>query len=380
MIAVGLMSGTSLDGIDAALLRLQPTHTAYQIELLRFQTFAFDDDLLERLLAALPPNPGSVGEVAALHGALGAAFARAARAIAGDVPVDYVASHGQTMFHDGAGRSSLQIGAPFAIRSALEASGCFDFRSADIAEGGQGAPLVPYVDALLLHDANEDRVALNLGGIANLTALPRRGEPIAFDSGPGNMPLDAFVRSRTGDPRAFDRDGRLSGAGRCDAVALDEMLKDPYFAMRPPKSTGRERFGDGFLRGHAATLAQLSLEDGAATLAALAVESAARAIREVGFSHARILVAGGGAHNPTMMGGLAQRLPDARVEASDAMGLPVDAKEALAFAVLGYETLRARAANVPSITGARRAVPLGAIAPWRLEELLAKVREECRLS
>ncbi|HVN69270.1 MAG TPA: anhydro-N-acetylmuramic acid kinase [Candidatus Binatia bacterium] len=380
MRAVGVMSGTSLDGVDAALVEIAPRASGYAIELLRFETRPFDDDLRDDLAAALPPNAGSVAAVARLHRRLGLAFADSARGVAGGEALGYVASHGQTLWHDGAAHVTLQAGDPFAIREALDATVCYDFRSADCAAGGEGAPLVAYVDALLLGSEAEDRVALNLGGIANVSLL-RRGaaasETIAFDTGPGNMLLDAFVRERTGGERGFDRDGALAAGGRVNAALLSAMLSDPYFASAPPKTTGRERFGAQFLALHRDALAALSLEDGAATLTELTAASAAQAIAGAGFSGALVVASGGGARNRSLLARIGARLGGARVETSDAMGIAADAKEAIAFAVLGYETLRERIANVPAATGASRGVVLGAIAPRRLRDLLAKVAGEC---
>jgi len=382
MIAVGLMSGTSLDGIDAALVRLVPRGESYEVDLLDFQTTKFEESDLHALRNVLPPNSGSTRAVAELHRALGEAFARAGLRVAGETRVDFVASHGQTIYHDGNAQTTLQIGDPFIIREAMQKTVCYDFRSADCAAGGQGAPLVPYVDALLLASDSEDRVAVNIGGIANLTVIPRKSaspDVVAFDTGPGNMLIDAFVHSRTKGDAPFDRDGKLGLAGSVDAGALDAMLANPYFALAPPKSTGRERFGAQFLRKHADRLDPLSLEDGVATLTALSAAALADAIKSAAPPRARVLVSGGGAENPAILRELRQRLPEHRVERSESMNLPADSKEAVAFAILGYETLRERAANVARVTGARRAVVLGAIAPHELSDLMEQVRLECRV-
>lgn len=377
MIAVGLMSGTSLDGIDAALVRIEPTAASYAIELLDFQTQPFDSGLSRRLRDALPPSSGSVALAAQLHRDLGNAFAAAAQSVVGGYSIDYAASHGQTVWHDGPHHVSLQIGDPFAIREALSATVCFDFRSADLAAGGCGAPLVPYVDALLLGSTHEDRIAVNLGGIANITVIPRQGDVIAFDSGPANMLIDAFVSERTMNRSAYDDAGALALAGKVHAGLLSSMLRDPYFSEPAPKSTGRERFGKQFLDERAADFQGLSLEDGAATLAELTAASVADAVRQNARAGARIFVSGGGARNGAIMRALRERLRDFSVEKTSRMNVDPDAKEAIAFAVLGYETLRERASNVPGVTGASRAVPLGAIAPFNLHSLLSKVDAEC---
>jgi anhydro-N-acetylmuramic acid kinase len=383
MIAVGLMSGTSLDGIDAALVRVAPRDAGYTVELLNFVTVPFEDALDREMRAALPPHTATAPAIADLHRRLGAAFARAARGAAGALSVDYVASHGQTLYYDGAAHATMQIGDPFVIREALRATVCYDFRSADCVLGGTGAPLVPYVDVLLLADPKEERVALNIGGIANVTSLPRGATPndvMALDTGPGVMLIDAFVQMRTAQAQRFDAEGALASAGTVNEAALARMLADPYFSQSAPKATGRERFGAHFLSEHREALEGLSTEDGCATLTELTAASVADAITALGMAGARVLCSGGGARNLALLRRIAARLPAARVEPSEAVGLNGDAKEAIAFAVLGYETLRERAANVPRVTGASRAVPLGAIAPFALHRLIAEVETECRSS
>lgn len=380
MIAVGLMSGTSLDGIDAALVRIRPSGERYRIDLFNFRTEPFEPELRALLLQALPPSVATAAQIAALNKKLGEAFARAALEAAGDLPLDYVATHGMTVFHDGGSAQTLQIGDPYVLRDRTQATVCFDFRGADCAAGGQGAPLVPYADALLLADAHEDRVAVNVGGIANLTVL-RKGaearEAVAFDSGPGNMLIDAFVRARTGGAEQYDKDGAYASRGRADRGVLDAMLADPYFAMPAPKSTGRERFGDQFLAAHR-QLDSLGIEDGCATLTELTAATLTQAIASAAARGTRVIVSGGGAHNVFLMDRLAQLLPASAVEPSSALGVNPDAKEAIAFAVLGYELLRERPANLPNVTGAAHPTVLGAIAPHELLSLLSKVQSECR--
>jgi len=377
MIAVGLMSGTSFDGIDAALVRIVPAGERYDVALERFATVPYSGELQRAIARAVAPHAATAPQLAALHVALGEAFGDAARAIAGDRRIDYVASHGQTIFHDGASHLSWQLGDAFALRERAGATVIYDFRAADCAAGGQGAPLVPYVDALLF-GADEPRVALNLGGIANLTWIPpgaHPGDVVAFDTGPANMLLDLFIAQRTNGALRYDPEGRHARRGSVDRALLHEMLEDPYFALDPPKSTGRERFGPGFLSQHG-RIERLSIEDGAATLAALSVESIARAVRRLAPRGTLVIVSGGGARNPALVEGLRRALPDHMLVTSDACGIDPDAKEAVAFAVLGYETLRGRPAGLPRVTGARRPAILGAIAPYRLQELLARVEEE----
>ena len=377
MIAVGLMSGTSLDGIDAVRIALHPRPRGYDIETLAFLTLPFDPALRARILAAYPPAPLDALALSALHADVGAAFAAAALA-AGARDAEYVASHGLTLAHDGDAQHTLQIGDPFRIREATERTVLYDFRSADTAAGGSGAPLVPYVDALLLAHATEERVALNLGGIANLTVLRPGASPaeaIAFDCGPANLPIDTYVEARTAGKVRFDRAGAFAREGAADEALLAEWLGDPYFARRPPKSTGRERFGAPFIARYRAALDALPFANAVRTLTELTIRSVAAAIRSAAPAAARTIVSGGGAHNLAVLDGLRALLPGA-IETSAAYGIDPDAKEAIAFALLGYETLRERPAGLPHVTGARGALVLGAIAPANLAALIARVRAE----
>ncbi len=372
------MSGTSLDGVDAALVDLIPRGDGYAVKLQRFVTQPFDPRLRERLEAALPPERGSTAAVAQLHADLAAAFAATAMATLEGERVDFAATHGLTLYHDGPRSITLQIGRPYELRDALQASVVWDFRSADCALEGSGAPLVPFVDALLFASSEEDRIAVNIGGICNLTILrhnAKASDAVAFDVGAGTMLLDAFVHERTGE--AMDFDGRLTAKGTVDEQLLEVLLSDPYFALEPPKSTGREHFGRQILDTHRQTLSGFSAEDGCATLAAFTVHPLAKAIRRYGASGSRVILGGGGSRNPAIVQMLRSTLGDAaRVELSDDFGLSADAKEAVAFAILGYETLRGRPANIPRVTGARAPAVLGSIVPYELPALLAKVARE----
>jgi anhydro-N-acetylmuramic acid kinase len=377
MIAVGLISGTSLDGIDAVRVALHPRGRGYRVETISFCTLPFDGALRARVLAAYPPARLDAVAISALHAEVGAAFAQAALA-AGAADAGYVASHGLTLAHDGDAHHTLQIGDPFRIREATGRTVIYDFRSADTAAGGHGAPLVPYVDALLLGDAGETRVALNLGGIANLTVLAPGAAPedvFAFDCGPANLPIDTYVELRTGGEVRFDRGGAFARAGVASEALLAAWLADPYFARQPPKTTGREQFGAPFIALHRAALDAMPVADAVRTLTELTIRSVAGAIRLHAPGAARTIVSGGGAHNVAIVEGLRALLPGA-VEPSSVYGIDPDAKEAIAFALLGYETLRERPAGLPHVTGARAARVLGAIAPSDLAALIARVHAE----
>ena len=373
---IGLMSGTSADGVDAACCRLaHPDGGSLAWDVAGTAVLPYPSGISAALKA---PERLTTPDIARLHVQVGAVFAEAAReaAAAAGVPltrVTLIGSHGQTVWHDPKGALcgapvSLQIGEAAVI---AEATGCVvwsDYRPADVAAGGEGAPLVPYVDWLLFTDPERWRVCLNLGGIANVTVLPPRAteqDVVAFDTGPGNMVLDWLAETLLG--KASDEGGRIAGAGRPDTARLERGLSDPYFARPAPKSTGREAFGAEWGTRHFAPLEGLDDEGIAerlATAAALTVESVARAL-EGGAggtslpADAEVLVSGGGRHNRTLMSGLADRLSPREVRPVDEHGLDGDFKEAIAFAILAYESALGRSVNLPTATGARHRVRCG---------------------
>ncbi len=375
MIVAGVLSGTSLDGIDVAVVDIGPAH----LKVLAFATRRFAPELRARILAAYPPATLDALAFSALHADVGTAFGAALRDVANDFPVALAGSHGLTLAHDGAARRTLQIGDPFRIREQIGATVAFDFRAADCASGGHGAPLVPYLDHRLFADPYADRVALNLGGIANLCVL-RAGagldSAVAFDSGPANLPIDTYVALRgLGDGRC-DPGGALALSGTVDRALLARWLADPYFAAPPPKSAGREAFGAPFIAAHRTELDALSAADAVATLTALCVQTVAGAVRRFAPATATLVVSGGGVHNAALLTGLRAALLGMEVATSAAFGLDPDAKEAVLFALLAYELVRGRPTNVPKVTGARGPRLLGALAPDGLAELAAAIRRE----
>ena len=372
MLIAGVLSGTSLDGIDVALCEVSAHGEGVRARCEAFATVPFADALRARILAAYPPAPAGALELSALHAAIGEAFGDAVRTLAGAAPLDAVASHGVTVAHDGAAHHTLQLGDAFRIRERVGASVVYDFRSADTAAGGTGAPLVPFVDALLFADY-APCVALNLGGIANLTVLP--GE-IAFDSGPANLPIDTYLTLRSGGDVRFDRGGELAAAGIVNDLLLGRMLDDPYFGRTAPKTTGREEFGAPFVARWRAELDALMLADAVATLTALTVRTVVEAVRAAAPDATTLIVSGGGARNAALVEGMRSLLRGVRVAISDEFGVDADAKEAIAFAVLGYTALRGRTAGMPRVTGASGPRVLGAIAPHDLVALLERVRRE----
>jgi anhydro-N-acetylmuramic acid kinase len=365
----GAISGTSLDGIDVAICNVVAHDGRIAASCDRFATIPFDDGLRDQILAAYPPARINALDVSALHAAVGEAFGNAIRTVAAGARLDAVASHGLTLAHDGDAHHTLQIGDPFRIRERVRATVVYDFRSADTAAGGTGAPLVPFVDAILFA-AYAPCVALNLGGIANMTVLP---QCIAFDSGPSNLLIDSYVALRSDGEQRYDRDGKLARRGSPNVALLSRMLDDPYFTALLPKTTGRERYGAAWVEQHRADLDRLTFEDAVATLTALTVRTVADALRSAASDAIRLIISGGGARNPALVDGLRSSLPGVEVTISDELGVNADAKEAIAFAVLGYCALTNRPAGVPSVTGASGPRVLGAIAPFELASLLDRM-------
>lgn len=358
---VGLISGTSADGIDTALVELEGAGEATRARLVDFRTRPFDAALRARVLAL---GEARADELLRVHYRLGEEFARAAldvmeSARQAGMAVHLIGSHGQTARHhprvaEPDGRAAtLQLGEPAVIAERTGLPVVADFRPRDVAAGGEGAPLVPLVDWLLFRRAGATRACLNLGGIANVTVVTDRLETVrAFDLGPANMPLDLVVHAWTGGSETFDRDGTRAAAGRVDAALVAELLRHPFLAVPPPKSTGREAFGDVFvqplLRRYAGREADLL-----ASLTRFVAESVAAGVRRwVGEPIAELLVSGGGARNRTLMAALGAVLAPIPVRSLEAVGLDPDAKEAVAFAVLANETLFGHPGNVPGATGA----------------------------
>jgi anhydro-N-acetylmuramic acid kinase len=285
--------------------------------------------------------------------------------------VELVGCHGQTIFHEGAPvnvlgtkvASTLQIGEASVIAERLGISVVSDFRPRDIAAGGRGAPLVPFVDYLMFRHPRRGRVALNIGGIANITAIPPAAKPeqvVAFDTGPGNMAIDALAFLHTEGTQRYDRDGRIARTGRVDRDLLQELLAAPYYGQKPPKTAGREQYGMEFVERLLTT--GRPLPDLIATATALTATSVATAIARFVRPRMRVdelIVSGGGARNPVIMGALSALMPEIAIATSTDFGVNSDAKEAIAFAVLARETWRRRPSNLPSATGARRPVVLG---------------------
>ncbi|WP_285665233.1 anhydro-N-acetylmuramic acid kinase [Actinorhabdospora filicis] len=366
---IGIMSGTSHDAIDVAAAEFTHTDGELRLRPLGDLSVEHDPDLREALVAALPPARTSFAEVCALDTRLGRAFADAAAkglAVLCDGEADLVVSHGQTVYHwvaDGHAHGTLQIGQPAWIAAATGLPVVADLRSADIAAGGQGAPLVPVLDAGLLRPG---QAALNIGGIANITAIGDAGDVTAYDLGPGNALIDAAAREHFGLP--FDDGGLLASAGSVDAALLLRLIDEPYYRMPPPKSTGKELFHGGYVANPGLSGADLIATLTELTARVITTEAVWLGVREV-------YASGGGVRNPVLMGRV-RDLAEGRFELreTDELGVPADAKEAYAFALLGWLTWHGLPGALPSVTGASRAAVLGSItpgtAPLRLPEPL----------
>ncbi len=379
LLVAGVMSGTSVDGIDVALVRLSGGGYSLSLDMVGSREIGFPAGLRDEILA-VSRDAVPAARISQLDFLLGRVFGEAvidACAHCGVRPhdLDLVGSHGQTIHHQAEPaplcglpvRSTLQIGSAAALARAVGAPVVSDFRSADVAAAGHGAPLVPFFDYVFLRDPEVNRVALNIGGIANLTAIPAGAGPesvLAFDTGPGNMVVDQLVESFTRGAERFDRDGRRAARATPDGEILKELLDDPYYEQPPPKSTGRERYGAEFVRN----LLDRPLEPdiAVATAAELTARTILRAIERFVLPRMpvdELVVAGGGWKNPSIMGPIRRGLPRTRVRSTDDFGVSSDAKEAAAFAVLAYETFHGRPSNIPSATGAQGRVVLGSVTP-----------------
>jgi anhydro-N-acetylmuramic acid kinase len=380
---VGLISGTSVDGIDAAVVRIRDLEDGLGLELVGYRETPFDETLRHRIHALFRLETSRVDELCEVNVLIGEAFAEAAAATLREVgtTADLVASHGQTVWHEvtpGRTRSTLQIGEPSVIAERLGVTVVADFRPRDIAAGGQGAPLASYVDVLLFGGDGRPRAIQNIGGIGNVTWVPgdgNRDEILAFDTGPGNMLIDHAAWQLTDGEQSYDVDGRLAAAGTPDERLLDALLAEPYFDLPPPKTTGRELFGAQFgeqilEQAQARGLAPANI---VATLTAFTVRSIADQYRR--FLPGRpdeVVVSGGGSKNPTLMRMLRENLAPSAVRTQGEFGLPDAGRESAYFAVLGYQALHGRVNTLPRCTGADQPVAMGKILPGRNYRELAR--------
>jgi len=381
MIVAGIMSGTSADGIDVALVRISPGKLKPTLTLLAHEGFKFPAAIRRAVLAAMNASATSTAELARLNWRLGIAYSEAVAATLKLHPMklDLIGCHGQTLYHQPravsyAGRRfscTWQTGEAAVLTAALHTPVVSNFRPADMLAGGQGAPLVPLLDYVLFADQKRGRVLQNIGGIANLTAIPASAyadQVIAFDNGPGNMVMDALTQQLFGKP--FDRNGELAAEGTVLTKVLTSALRNPYFQQKPPRTAGREDFGREYAAKFLDSCQKLSNkpEDALATATALTAESIAMSYKQfvrrvMRKSSVDYIVSGGGARNRTLMAMLSKRLSPLGCElaVSEQFGLPAEAKEAAAFALLAWKTWHYLPANVPAATGAAKPVILGQV-------------------
>jgi len=346
------MSGTSLDGIDVAIVEIR----GRRVRTIGFTETPYSASVREAILAVSNTDTHTAA-ISRLNYQLAELYAKAVlRAVRKFGAVALIGCHGQTIYHEGRS-NTMQIGEPAVLAERTGVPVISNFRARDIAAGGQGAPLVPYVDYLLFRHPKRSRVALNIGGIGNVTLLPAgcaAEEVIAFDTGPGNMVIDGLAREAG---LRCDLGGKLAVSGNVNTALLDDLLRDPYYRRKPPKSAGREQYGAEFIARLKAT--GIPLPDLIATATVLTAATIAIAVGRTD----ELIASGGGVHNPQIMAHLAGFLPGVAISSSTDYGIDADAKEAIAFAVLAHETWKRKASNLPSATGASRSVILGSITP-----------------
>ncbi len=379
MIVAGVMSGTSADGINVALVRLShTTASSPRFTLLAHTEHPYPKAVRRAVLTAMNATSISVADLARLNFLLAELYADAVLATQRKfrIKAELIGCHGQTLYHQGEpapflGRriaTTWQTGEGAVLAARAGVPVVSDFRPADVAAGGKGAPLVPYLDYLLYRDPRIGRIMQNIGGIGNLTAIPANAlakQVIAFDTGPGNMVIDAVTERLFGTP--YDRDGKIAASGRVLEPVVAQILRRPFFQRKPPKTAGREEFGREFVADFLRLCRRADKRDVVATATALTAESIRQAVgrfvlRKAG-SYREFVVAGGGARNPTLLAMLANALRPLNlvIRASDEFGLPAEAKEAVAFAVLAYQTWNRQPSNMPAATGAKRPAVLGKI-------------------
>ena len=364
MRVAGIMSGTSLDGIDVAIIDIK----GKSVTTVAHATIPYSQHLRASILA-ISNADCSTAAISRTNFALGEQYAEAIsetcrRSEISVESIDLIGSHGQTIYHKGSGQNpnTLQIGEASVIAERLGKPVVSDFRTRDIAAGGQGAPLVPFVDYLLFRSATKNRVALNIGGIANITVLPRKATPEdvrAFDTGPGNMVVDQLVYHFTKGRESFDRHGRIAAEAYLNKRLLDKLLKDPYYSAEPPKTAGREQYGHKFVEKLIAT--GMAVPDLIATATVFTAATIAMGIERFAPDTEEIIVSGGGVHNRQLLVQIEAFLPACRVTTTAEFNIDPDAKEAIAFAILAYRTWKRQTGNLPSATGARHAVLLGKV-------------------
>ena len=383
MIVAGIMSGTSADGINVAIVNLSDHDFEIKLDLVAHREFPYPRNVRKFVLSVMN-SEATVADLARLNVLLGELYADAVLATASQAQagVSLIGCHGQTIYHQGEKKKFLgreitatwQTGEGAIVAARTGIPVVSDFRQADMAAGGKGAPLVPFLDYMLYRDAQRGRIVLNIGGIANMSAIPpgtgsgggtRPERVVAFDSGPGNMVIDAVTEKLYG--KRFDKDGQLAAKGKPIEPVLKKLLSAPYFRKEPPKTAGREEFGREYAMKLLKLCGRARKEDQVATATALTARSIAHAILDLLPSARRegayhdLIISGGGSRNCTLVKAIVEQLPSLQVKTSDAFGIPVEAKEAVAFAVLAYQTWHRLPSTIPSATGADYPAVLGKI-------------------
>lgn len=377
---IGLMSGTSADGIDTALVRIKESEQGIKIKLIAFDCLKYSPRIKNFILDCSQENTATVKDICRLNFLLGELFAQAACHIVKKAKmklenIDLIGSHGQTICHlpdkekiSGVEISStLQVGEASIIAEKTGIVTVSDFRPRDMAAGGEGAPLSAYVDFILYHSQQEGIIALNIGGIANVTAIPAKAKEediLAFDTGPGNMLIDGLIKRVSGGNEVCDRNGVTAQQGEVVEEVLARLMEHPFLSKSPPKSTGREEFGEDYLNWIITIAKGINWKDLICTITAFTAKSIASACKDFIFPVApftKMIVSGGGVHNKCLMNMLREELPQIQIVSSDELKIPADAREAISFAVLANETIMQRPGNLPSATGAQKKVVLGKI-------------------
>ncbi len=380
------MSGTSCDGIDACLVKITGNGLSTEVDVMGFETYPYTREIRELIISVSQRQTGTVDKICQLNFTLGRLFADAAIRIAGKLSlpvseIDVIGSHGQTVYHIPSSkekaykevRSTLQIGEPAVISQVTGVTTVADFRTRDIAAGGEGAPLVPYADFILFGSKGVSRAIQNIGGISNVTFLPADcdiNDIIAFDNGPGNMIIDRLAEIITDGRLRYDNDGELASKGMVNQGLLERLCSNPYLLQHPPKSTGREDFGIQFSDDlyRKSRMDNMDVLDVITTITAFTARSISDSYKrfiQPSYSISEAVISGGGVRNPVLFHYLKEYLGGIRIRKVDDFGIPSEAKEALAFAILANETICGSPGNVPSATGARERVVLGKIIPGR---------------
>lgn len=373
-LAIGIMSGTSLDGVDLALVKIKGSFTDTEIEVIDFKTFPIEQDIKEKIISQIDEKTSNVRVITSLNFEIANMFSKQVKTLLKDnkltnKDIDFIASHGQTIYHipkktDKDSPSTLQLGDGSVLANLTGIKTVSNFRVADMAVGGQGAPLVPYADYCLFSSKEKDRIMLNIGGIANVTYLKKDGkidDVIAFDTGPGNMIINYLMEEFY--DLSYDKNGTVAKKGKLIDEVLDFLLIDQYFDLKPPKSTGREYFGKDYAKSIINKFKNYKKEDLVATITHFTAKTIALGCRLINenLSNFELIVSGGGANNIFLMELIQKYLKEVNVLKSSDFNLDVDAKEAVSFVLLGNETLLGNSSNVKSATGAKKDVILGQV-------------------